>query len=115
MQRSRPGLHSQAYHTLYCGTRDSFVTVALHFTILIRLRALQEVFSVKISEGGTLVMLRDERGQPLTRIKYDREEILRYAHSPYAMPQPDCMRDIALNMPDILCSFPHRHGVDIFP
>ncbi|KAJ1364127.1 hypothetical protein KIN20_024147 [Parelaphostrongylus tenuis] len=60
-------------------------------------------------------MWRGERGQPPTRIKYDHEEMLPYAHSPYAMLQPDCVGDIALNISNILCSFPHRHGIDNFP
>ncbi|KAJ1364130.1 hypothetical protein KIN20_024150 [Parelaphostrongylus tenuis] len=71
------------------------------------------VSTTKVPEGGTLVLWRGAKGQPHTRIKYDRDEMLRYAHSPYAMLQPECIRDIALNMPDILCSLPQRHGVDL--
>ncbi|KAJ1360981.1 hypothetical protein KIN20_020123 [Parelaphostrongylus tenuis] len=39
--------------------------------------------------------------------------MLRLAHSPYSILAPACLKDIAINTPEILCRFPQRHGIDL--
>ncbi|KAJ1362951.1 hypothetical protein KIN20_022681 [Parelaphostrongylus tenuis] len=73
------------------------------------------VSSTKVPGGGRIVSSRDESGHMRVRIVYDRSELLRFAHSPYAVLPPPCLKDIAMNHPEILSGFPERHGVDLSP
>uniref|UniRef100_A0A1I7WVF7 Rho-GAP domain-containing protein n=1 Tax=Heterorhabditis bacteriophora TaxID=37862 RepID=A0A1I7WVF7_HETBA len=61
--------------------------------------------------GGTIVSLRDEKGQIHVRVEYDRLQILRSAQSPYSLLPPASLKNIVLYTPDILARFPRRHGI----
>ncbi|VDM54980.1 unnamed protein product [Angiostrongylus costaricensis] len=70
---------------------------------------------IKAPGGGTIVSSRDENGQIHVRVEYDRDEMLRFSHSPYAVLPPVCLKNIVMSTPEILSRFPQRHGVDINP
>ncbi|VDM55646.1 unnamed protein product [Angiostrongylus costaricensis] len=71
------------------------------------------VSSTKAPGGGTIVSSRDENGQIRVRVEYNRDEMLHFAHSPYAVLPPACLKDLVINTPQILSRFPQRHGVNL--
>ncbi|KAE9415751.1 hypothetical protein Angca_001155, partial [Angiostrongylus cantonensis] len=70
---------------------------------------------MKAPGGGTIVSSRDEIGQIHVRVEYDRDEMLHFSHSPYAVLPPPCLKNVVMSTPEILSRFPQRHGVDISP
>lgn len=73
------------------------------------------VSSTNAPGGGTIVSSRDEKGQIHVRVEYDRNQILRSAHSPYSLLPPACLKNIVMNTSEILSRFPQRHGVNLTP
>ncbi|VDO83414.1 unnamed protein product [Haemonchus placei] len=73
------------------------------------------VSSTNAPGGGTIVSSRDEKGQIHVRVEYDRNQILRSAHSPYSLLPPACLKSIVMNTSEILSRFPQRHGINLTP
>ncbi|PIO77044.1 hypothetical protein TELCIR_00876 [Teladorsagia circumcincta] len=73
------------------------------------------VSSTNAPGGGTIVSSRDEKGQIHVRVEYDRNQILRSAHSPYSLLPPACLKNIVMNTSEILSRFPQRHGINLTP
>ena len=44
------------------------------------------------------------------RIEYNREQVLKYSESPVCVIPPASIRQMVLEMPEILAPFPVRHG-----
>ncbi|VDP15119.1 unnamed protein product [Heligmosomoides polygyrus] len=97
------------------GTKASKGIVTVGVTVRPTVRTLQVVSSTNAPGGGTIVSSRDEKGQIHVRVEYDRNQILRSAHSPYSLLPPACLKNIVMNTSEILSRFPQRHGVNLTP
>ncbi|PAV59964.1 hypothetical protein WR25_18042 [Diploscapter pachys] len=69
---------------------------------------LQVVSKTAALHGGRLVSILDENGHMHVGVEYDREQMLRYSQSPFAVLPPTSIRSIVLDLPEILSSFPVR-------
>ena len=68
------------------------------------------ISAVEAPEGGKIVSIRNSNGLLDLRIEYTKEQILRCGQSPLSILVPASIKEIATSMPEILATFPTRHG-----